>query len=94
MAFTEGLCGYSDGWRVPDIHELENLASLDRKKPTIDTDYFPNTPAWYFWSSSPYAYGPHPDRSYRAWYVRFDNGFSFQHDRDHFRHVRLVRSGQ
>ncbi|SJM94380.1 conserved hypothetical protein [Crenothrix polyspora] len=46
-------CGHND-WRMPDVHELLNIASLDRSIPTIDTDYFPNINTNGFWSSSPY----------------------------------------
>ena len=85
----ELLCGFSD-WRVPSTVELEGLANFNRFSPAIDIDYFPNTAASNFWSSSPSA-----DGSSFAWVVGFNNGDAFSGDnRDGGRHVRLVRAGQ
>jgi hypothetical protein len=85
---NEGLCGLTD-WRMPTVKELEGLASRDRYDPAIDTDYFPNTNATVFWSSSPNAYD-----SSDAWGVFFYYGDSYASDRNGNRRVRLVRSGQ
>ncbi|MCP3951498.1 MAG: DUF1566 domain-containing protein, partial [Desulfobacterales bacterium] len=86
------FCGFSD-WRVPTIKELVNLVSFDRTDPSIDTVYFPNTYASYFWSASPYALG-----SFYAWGVGFyggDSNYNYS-SRGHHRGrpVRLVRGGQ
>ncbi len=83
-----GLCGYTD-WRVPSVGELESLVNFNQVSPSIDTTYFPNTPASHFWSASPGAgYSP------SAWNVYFNNGNSDGHLRDYSFQVRLVRSGQ
>ncbi|MBT7024071.1 MAG: DUF1566 domain-containing protein, partial [Gammaproteobacteria bacterium] len=58
-------------------------------RPAIDTNYFPNTPAAWFWSSSPSAY-----HSNYAWRLSFDYGYDHDNSRDYDYHVRLVRSGQ
>jgi hypothetical protein len=85
---AEALCDFTD-WRVPTRKELANLASRDRYNPAIDTDYFPNTGAASFWSSSPSAYG-----SDYAWNVYFNDGASYYGARNADGYVRLVRSGQ
>lgn len=84
-----GWCGKSD-WRMPTRKELQGIVSYDRFFPSIDTAYFPNTPAYsVVWSGSPYAY-----YSYYAWYVYFDDGNSDDFGRHGDYQVRLVRGGQ
>ncbi|MCP3953421.1 MAG: DUF1566 domain-containing protein, partial [Desulfobacterales bacterium] len=85
---TASFCGFSD-WRVPTLKELENLVSFYRNSPSIDTVYFPNTYASYFWSPSPYA-----NSSSHAWGVDFSYGNAYGSNRGNFKYVRLVRSGQ
>ena len=102
-ANSERLCGFSD-WRVPDLYELASLVrcrggrykNLDDgcsgsyQRPTIDTNYFPNTKSGAYWSAS-------PDARYRynAWLLGFSNGNgSHLGNRDFSYRVRLVRSGQ
>ena len=70
----------------------ESLVKQWVGNPCIDTDYFPNTPASVFWSSSPNA-----NNSYAARIVSFDNG----HDSNYLygfkfnaEFVRLVRGGK
>ncbi len=50
---AQGLCGAHD-WRLPSHLELHSLMHLGVKPPgpTLDTRWFPNTPAAYFWSST------------------------------------------
>jgi len=86
---TEHLCGYSD-WRVPTRTELQGLVHLGRTGPAIDTAYFPNTKAKYYWSASPNAYF-----SSGAWNVYFYYGFAGAFgNRSNYYYVRLVRSEQ
>lgn len=84
------LCGHND-WRMPTVDELLTIADLGIASPgpTIDPTYFPNTPAWYFWSGSPFA-GYSDD----AWVVNFSNGFDGADFRGNAGRVRLVRAGQ
>jgi len=56
------------------------------KPPTINQTAFPNTPAEWFWTSSPYA-GSSGD----AWYVFFVNGISSYGDVGVYYRVRCVR---
>jgi len=44
------LGGYSD-WRLPNCHELFSILNHDKLNPAIDTVYFTNTLAEYWWSS-------------------------------------------
>ena len=86
------LCGYSD-WRAPKRHELRSIVDYSRVNPSIDTNYFPNTPSAGFWSASPYA-----DYNADAWHVSFYYGYDSFHY-SHYRHrtpnrLRLVRGGQ
>lgn len=83
-----GLCGHAD-WRVPTQPELVNLADRGRSNPSIDPAFFPNTPAWYFWSGSPLAGDPGS-----AWGVHFDNGGAYWNYRSFAYLLRLVRAGQ
>ncbi|WP_186442918.1 Lcl domain-containing protein [Desulfobotulus alkaliphilus] len=84
-----GLCGASD-WRMPTISELNSIVHRGRGNPSIDIDFFPNTGASNFWSSSPSA-----SRNVDAWSLSFDDGIA-----NNFvsklgkRPVRLVLSGQ
>jgi hypothetical protein len=59
------------------------------EKPTIWSAAFPNTPAEWFWSSSPNAYDP-----YDAWYVGFNDGYVLNYNNFNAGYVRLVRGGQ
>ncbi|WP_105072562.1 DUF1566 domain-containing protein [Chromatium okenii] len=86
-ANNSNLGGYND-WRLPNFKELQALVDYSRNIPAINTSYFPNTPSSWFWSGSPftvYANG--------AWYVGFENGYTYHKLRKDYSHVRLVRSG-
>jgi len=48
---SEALCGFTD-WRLPSPAELHSLVNFNRSNPAIDTAYFPNTTAYYFWTSA------------------------------------------
>lgn len=64
-----GLCGHVD-WRMPTLKELHSIADLGAVPvpgPAIDSVWFPNTLALYYWSSTPYGLSS-------AWYVNFDGG--------------------
>jgi len=79
-------------WRVPTIDELKTLIDEKRKKrndrPVIDTNFFPERVAEWFWSSSPYV-----GYTYIAWYVSFFDGDVYGNFRYSTFAVRLVRGG-
>ena len=79
-----------EGWRVPNIKELDSLVEQACYKPSINDVFFPNTVITNYWSSSPLS-----DLSGRAHVVYFDDGsnsdFAFKGDA---KYVRLVRSSQ
>jgi len=85
-----GLCGASN-WRMPSRQELVSIVDYSRPYPgpSIDTPYFPNTPASSFWSASAYA-----DDSGGAWFVVFGYGYASSLVKYGSYQVRLVRAGQ
>ena len=95
---TAGLCGFSD-WRLPRREELRSIVDYSRSRPpsafsyssgpSIDTDYFPNTITYGYWSSTAsvtiktYAHG-----------IYFTHGFDYATDSEYTANVRLVRDNQ
>jgi hypothetical protein len=80
-----GLCGASD-WRLPTRKELLSILNNNLFNPAIDTDYFPNTTAEYFWSSSPFS-----EDETSAWQVYLKYGEANTSKKDQGNRVRLVR---
>jgi len=85
---NEELCGHRN-WRIPSIIELESITNMNRRLPSIDASYFPNTDGFY-WTSSPQS---HPNGSY-AWLVGFGVGVATPSSRDYNGRVRLVSSNK
>lgn len=82
------FAGYND-WRLPNKNELVSIVEEACYDPAINTLVFPNDPASYVWSSSPYV-----GYRYYAWNVGFGNGAVGYGSKAYGYYVRLVRSGQ
>ena len=83
---ASALCGYTD-WRLPTKEELQGILESSGS-PRIDTTWYPNTLATFYWSSSTTV-----DRSGDAWGVYFYNGSVYYSLRSYDGgSVRLVRT--
>lgn len=89
-----GFAGYTD-WRVPNYKEYISLTEKKCYWPSINTTFFPNTQAEYYYSSLPY-YSSSVDvvgsLSY-VWSVDFSNGSVGSTVASHVKYIRLVRGG-
>ena len=86
LARDNSFANHSD-WRLPNVKELASLVALDRIAPSINSNIFPNTPHYSYWSASPYS-----SNSKYIWDVYFyygDEGYGL---RNYKSYVRLVRS--
>ncbi len=79
------LGGHTD-WRLPTIRELGSLVDLSRWNSSIDTEFFPNTRASYYWSSTTFV-----DFSDGAWSVDFNDGNGSSNYKLNDSYVRAVR---
>ncbi len=83
----KGLIYCSDGkTKTRGKEEYGAICTGSPTMPTINTMYFPNTQAYWFWSSSPNAVS-----SSNAWYVYFNGGDSYSSNKSFSNNVRLVR---
>ena len=90
LSYCENLsfAGHND-WRLPNVNELQSLVDYNRCFPSTNTDYFPNTAAYEYWSSTTIA-----SNLYYAWVVNFGFGHVDYGYKSHDGYVRAVRGGQ
>lgn len=78
------------GWRMPTRPELESLLDLSRHDPAIDTEKFPDTQSYWYWTSTPCAWN-----DAAVWVVSFSYGGAVgSSHRSSDGCVRAVRAGQ
>lgn len=79
-------CGHDD-WQLPTREQMQTLVELKNSeaKVKINSHYFPNTLASWYWTASDEQGGD------RAWYVLFRNGFALSDLKERPKHIRLVR---
>ncbi len=85
---SERFGGFSD-WRLPTKDELKSIVDKKNNDLAINTEYFPNTVASWYWSSTTYA-----SNTDYAWIVNFYYGYDDGTNKTHNRYVRAVRGGQ
>lgn len=81
------LCDSND-WRIPSKQELLTITDPERKKPAIDTTYFPNTVSSSFWTAT-----TDENNLSFAWDVYFANGKCYSDYKDGDNRVRVVHEG-
>ena len=82
------LASYTD-WRLPNIKELHSIVDATKTTdPTINTGYFTDTQAAYYWSGTTFV-----DTMGMAWYVNFSIGIAMTSPIDKLdsHYVRCVR---
>lgn len=82
-----------EGWRVPNIRELNSITEFTCVRPTINLTVFPNAPTDFFWSSTPMVNVTDPAQAgMSAWGMFYLNGIPGGLKKDSAIYVRLVRS--
>jgi len=95
LANANSLCGFGTGWRLPTRRELLSIVNYGAASaPLIDTNYFPGTGNFYFWSGDTYLPPPQFITSGGpfAWAVDFNLGGATFLDVRSGARVRVVHS--
>jgi Protein of unknown function (DUF1566) len=89
LSYTQALSdSYSNEkkWRLPNIAELYSIADHSKDSPAINTQWFPQTPAAWTWSSS-----PNVQTANEAWFIDFSVGISGSDSIESAFPIRMVR---
>jgi hypothetical protein len=92
LSYCEGLSlGAQSDWRLPNVKELTSITDFTKFNPAINTTFFPDAYASYYWSSTTY-------RNYasQAWNVSFYRTIENSSSKSNVvsNYVRCVRGGQ
>jgi len=77
-----------DDWRLPNVNELQSLVDYERRYPSINTAFFPNTVSDDYWSSTTYTRAP-----LYALHVNFYSGMVDYYYKSNYYYVRAIRGG-
>lgn len=81
------------GWRVPNIRELNSITEFTCSRPAINLAVFPDTPLEFYWSSTPVIRG-NDSLPTLAWVIfQVNNGIPGGISKESTQLVRLVRDG-
>lgn len=80
-----------DDWRLPNLKELQSLSTAYAIKPSIDSEFFPNTANALYWSSTTLL--ARRGNPVQAWTIDFNYGVVSYNQKTDKLHVRLVRGG-
>lgn len=81
---TLQYAGHTD-WRLPSVRELASLLDFGCSDPAVDPGMWPETPSYFFWSSTT------TDGGTTFWHVEFGQGSTGREDPDWWGYARCVR---
>ncbi len=81
--------GGNSDWRLPTAEEFLSIVNFDKLEPSSHTDYFPNTKASVYWSSTTLVVS-----TANAWHVHLFGGATACNLKANTYHVRAVRTAQ
>jgi hypothetical protein len=81
----------TDGWRVPNIKELDSIVERQCSDPAINTTIFPDTPSASYYSSTP---DPDSLDNMGVRTISFFTGEEYTPPTEPLRHIRLVKDSR
>jgi hypothetical protein len=91
FTWAEALALAGEGWRLPNIKELQSIVDETKSSPAISTDFLNRN--YTVWSSSPYSesFDISGTTRYKSWGAAFSTGIIGSYFRDTSLSVRLVK---